>query len=141
MSIFIRYRGAFNMSVDRLKLIQVANTWIGTPYKTGAETKGAQGGVDCSHLVHAIYHEAGFEYPYADTSHFPPPGFFTPISEDDDPENGDVILFAAHMGIYCDRNDDNVLISAQGSETKPGKVQCGNPSWFGTFKGAYTWAK
>lgn len=54
-------------------------------------------GKDCSHLVHDIYAETGFPYPYADSEdlYAGAPGFLR-VSR---PQAGDVIVWHGHAGI------------------------------------------
>ena len=120
-------------------VVSEAKTWIGTPYQEGGTSKGSNGGVDCSHLVHLVYGAVGCNYPYTPTRNFPPPGYFKQVDESD-LEEGDVVLFSGHMGIHADQNDDD-LISAQGSPTKKGSVRFGQSAWFGSVKGCYRWAR
>jgi cell wall-associated NlpC family hydrolase len=130
------------MSIDLKKVVEQATTWLGTPYKTGGTVKGPNGGVDCSHNVHLVYKDAGYEYPYSPTNTFPPAGYFVSIDREDAKE-GDILLFEGHMGIVATNPADGStdIISAQGSPTKPGKVQYGKSEWFGALKGAYHWNK
>lgn len=52
---------------QRLRVIEVAKTWVGTPYVSNGMIKGRRGGVDCAKLLLAVYSEAGiipaFEVP------------------------------------------------------------------------------
>jgi cell wall-associated NlpC family hydrolase len=96
--------------------------------------------VDCSHLVHAIYKEAGLGYPYADTHSFPPSGYFVKLPQGVQAQDGDVVLFSGHMGIFVGGHDGEI-ISAQGSTSKPGKVQYGEAEWFGAKVGVFRWAR
>lgn len=54
---------------QRARAIEVAKTWIGTPYHNHGRVKGA--GVDCAMLVAEVYHEAGI-VPRVDPAHYPP---------------------------------------------------------------------
>ena len=119
------------------RVIRVAQSWLGTPYRRGSENKGPDGGVDCSHLVHSVYREAGLDYPYVDSHAFPPPGYFVKLPDNAQGEEGDVVLFAGHMGILLSKE---LVISAQGSPSKPGKVQVGSDDWFGKKLGVFRWA-
>ena len=49
---------AFQSDAAKAKLLQVARSWIGTPFRKGASIKGA--GVDCVNLAASIYTESGF---------------------------------------------------------------------------------
>jgi cell wall-associated NlpC family hydrolase len=42
---------------ERERVLDVAHSWIGTPYHDMGEIKGV--GVDCAKLVYLVYHEAG----------------------------------------------------------------------------------
>lgn len=46
---------------ERLRVVMVALSWVGTPYHDCARIKGA--GVDCAMLVAAVFEEAGIEPP------------------------------------------------------------------------------
>ena len=49
------------------RMIEVFNSWIGTPYQLGGTTKGSGGGVDCSNLLHQVLVEAGYDVSYLHT--------------------------------------------------------------------------
>jgi cell wall-associated NlpC family hydrolase len=52
---------------------------------------------DCSHLVHAIYHRAGFPYPYARSSDlYAGTNEFQRIAN---PQPGDLVVWRGHVGI------------------------------------------
>jgi hypothetical protein len=54
-------------------------------------------GRDCSHLVHAIYQQAGFPYPYADSEDlYDGAKGFRRVSR---PEAADLIVWHGHVGI------------------------------------------
>lgn len=55
-------------------VLDAARTHEGTPYSS----------IDCSHLVHQAFHEAGYDYPYTDTRHWPPQEF-RPLASDESP--------------------------------------------------------
>ncbi len=56
---------------------------------------------DCSHLVHQIYADAGFEYPYASSFEiYAGNGNFERVKT---PRAGDVIAWPGHLGIVVDR--------------------------------------
>jgi hypothetical protein len=55
---------------------------------------------DCSHVVHAIYASAGYEYPYAPSSDiYAGNGNFVRVRH---PRAGDVIAWRGHLGIVVD---------------------------------------
>lgn len=127
------------MAHNGAEIVNQARTWLGTPWREGGTAKGPAGGVDCSNLVNLSYAAAGYTYPYAATSQFPPDGYFSIVGATD-VEEGDVVLFAGHMGILAE-DDGKDIISAQGSHNKPGIVQVGQIAWFGPVKGYYRWAR
>ena len=42
---------------QRQRVVDVARTWLGTPYHSAARVKGV--GVDCLTVLAEVYHEAG----------------------------------------------------------------------------------
>ena len=53
--------------------------------------------IDCSHLVHAIYDEAGFSYPYASSSAlYQGTDEFRRVKH---PQPGDLVVWSGHVGI------------------------------------------
>jgi cell wall-associated NlpC family hydrolase len=53
--------------------------------------------IDCSHLVHAIYSEAGFSYPYASSSDlYQGTDEFRRVKH---PQPGDLVVWSGHVGI------------------------------------------
>ncbi len=113
---------------EGIAIVQQANGWIGAPYKIGGNSRN---GIDCSHLVQSVYSGAGSSYLYVTTSGFPPPDKFKKVNS---PQEGDVVLFSGHMGIYT----GGKIISAQSGA---GKVVLGEMSWFGAVKGYYRYDK
>ena len=63
------------------------------------------GTLDCSHIIHQVYTEAGFEYPYASS--------FELYAGDDNftrvrtPHSGDLIVWPGHVGIVVDPDQHN----------------------------------
>lgn len=45
-------------ATEREKVVDVAASWVGTPYRSGQGIKGA--GVDCGYFLIRVYQEAGF---------------------------------------------------------------------------------
>lgn len=75
-----------------------ANSWLGVPYVWGGNSRS---GVDCSHLVYQVYHQAGIgSYPFLTTSAMKTYGHFICVNWSSDP--GDIVLFVnlGHTGIY-----------------------------------------
>lgn len=54
---------------ERNRVVQIAQSWIGTPYHHEGRRKGA--GVDCATLLAEVYREAGF-IPHLDLPHYSP---------------------------------------------------------------------
>jgi cell wall-associated NlpC family hydrolase len=54
---------------QRAKVEAIARSWIGTPYHSNARVKGA--GIDCAHLLIAVYAEAGLIKDFD-------PGYYSP---------------------------------------------------------------
>jgi cell wall-associated NlpC family hydrolase len=46
-----------NEAEGRARVVEIARSWLGTPYRHAARVKGA--GVDCAQILVAVYHEAG----------------------------------------------------------------------------------
>ena len=65
--------------------------------------------MDCSHLVHHLYQEAGLDYDYADsTTLYEGIDAFRQVAE---PEAGDLIVWRGHVGIVVDP-DEHTFVSA-----------------------------
>ena len=112
-----------------ISVVKKAKGWLGVPYKEGGFSRK---GIDCSHLVCIVYEEAELNYPYATSATFGSSQCFEKIKTA--PQEGDVILFHGHMGIYT----EGKVISAQSGE---GKVTLGEIKWFGPVKGYYRYKK
>ncbi len=91
--------GAGPVSADDRRMMQVIESWMGTPYLYGGTTRS---GVDCSGFTQAVYAEIGVEIPrtasqQAEAAHRVDP---------DDLEFGDLLFFntsgggISHVGIY-----------------------------------------
>jgi hypothetical protein len=64
----------------------------------GAEAEGRT--EDCSHLVHDLYEQAGYPYPYASSMDlYNGPESFVRVSK---PQPGDLIVWRGHVGIVVD---------------------------------------
>ena len=109
---------------DGIRIANTAYTWIGMPYLYGGSSRK---GIDCSHLVWIVYEETGFPYQYTWTGSFPSDNKFQKVNT---PQEGDVILFSGHMGIYT----SGIVISAQSGA---GKVTTCGINCFGPVKGYY----
>jgi RHS repeat-associated protein len=123
------------------KIVQIAITWIGVPYQDGAGAKSSRSGTDCSGLVWLVYREAGYPYPYRTTYYFSEltnefqidnkKAKFQFVST---PQEGDVVLFKRHMGIYS----NGKVISARVSIKR---VDWGELYYFGSILGYYRYDK
>lgn len=49
----------FDTVERRSLLLQAATAWEGTPFFPNSEAPGRDGGVDCVHLLHGVYHACG----------------------------------------------------------------------------------
>lgn len=56
------------VTFTRQRVLEVARSWIGTPYRHQGRTKGPDGGVDCVGLIIGMHHDL---YGY-DAGDFPP---------------------------------------------------------------------
>jgi Rhs family protein len=123
------------------KIVQIAITWIGVLYQDGAGAKSSRSGTDCSGLVWLVYREAGYSYPYRTTYYFSEltnefqidnkKAKFQFVST---PQEGDVVLFKRHMGIYS----NGKVISARVSIKR---VDWGELYYFGSILGYYRYDK
>lgn len=57
----------------RRRILEVARSWLGTPFHHGARVKGA--GVDCAQFLAAVYEEAGIVEQVALPATYPPDWF------------------------------------------------------------------
>lgn len=101
---------------ERAKVVEIAKTWLLTPYHSGARIRGA--GVDCAMLPAEVYREAGL-IPLVEPGHYPPDWHLHQDEErylatvlaharpTDTPRPGDFVLFKvgrsfAHGAIIVD---------------------------------------
>ena len=88
------------------KIVEVAASWEGTPYKlVGAASEKRVLG-DCSGSTNKIYKEAGFPYPYKMTVNFvsyaqSSQRFREVFPAKESLQAGDVLFWSGHMAIYA----------------------------------------
>lgn len=110
-------------------IVNIARTWVGTPYQLGGTSKGPSGGTDCSHSTHEIFKEAGFGYRYSPSSSFANnPQFSRVVGA---PQVGDVGLYNDHMAIF-DPNAGNGMNVWTARRTGGPAYGAALSSWFGT---------
>lgn len=98
--------GGYISEADGWRVVAAAATWEGTPYSSigGKSVKGKGG--DCSGTTNKIFIEAGFPYPYKQTSTFADYAKLSNRFREIDPKKnamqpGDVLLWSGHMAIYA----------------------------------------
>jgi cell wall-associated NlpC family hydrolase len=117
MEVGVKFQAEFRLRpIPREVVIEVARTWLGTPYHHMARVRGA--GVDCGQLPLAVYAAAGC-IPHIETHYYPPDFFIhrdyewyreiveTWAGEVERPQMADVVLFRygrlfAHGGIIVE---------------------------------------
>ncbi|WP_394237572.1 LysM peptidoglycan-binding domain-containing protein [Niallia oryzisoli] len=94
---------AANAGYDVNKLVNVAKSLIGTPYKWGGTTPA---GFDCSGFVYYVFKQAGM-----DISRLDAVGFYNRSKNVDSPQAGDLVFFegtyksgVSDVGIYLGNN-------------------------------------
>jgi lipoprotein Spr len=106
-------------SVDQFKMERILESFLGTPYKRGGETKT---GMDCSGLVVAVYRQyAGFKLPHDTKKLYK----LVKRIDKDNLAYGDLVFFSdgwygvSHVGIYLgggkfvhSMEDFGVIVSA-----------------------------
>jgi len=117
---------------NRAKILESARKLIGTKYSE----------LDCSHMVHKVYGEAGLTYDYMTTELLNGPLSERYFKSTNEGRPGDLVLYSAHVGIYdpdgCDaqrtsecervKSDMRVLSSRSGAGLG---VEYGRSNWFG----------
>ncbi len=94
--------------------------------------------IDCSHLVHKAFEDAGYKYPYCTTGGLPGSDDFTKVGLGN-AQRGDIILFDGHMGFIesCELKEDGEFKGTFfGSQSSTGPASAA----FSTTKGLY-WGK
>jgi cell wall-associated NlpC family hydrolase len=129
--------------LDRARILKAARALIGTAYDE----------LDCSHLVHKAYAEAGLTFPYTRTADYDAVlvgSYFAPTSADE-LKPGDLLLYSGHVGIY-DPDGCTIVNTAECSKlggkdmrvlsARSGKnlgTEYGRSSWFGKVRTHLKW--
>ncbi len=87
---------------DRSQIVDVAEEWLGTPYKWGGESKE---GADCSGFVQSIYHNFGIKLPRTAADQYD----YSERVDSTELQVGDLLFFkkrdrVTHVGIYIGNN-------------------------------------
>ena len=122
-------RGRSLTSDDRLSLIAAA-----------LDARSRNSDTDCSHLVHAIYDEAGFTYSYA-----PSADLYAGVEgfqRVKNPEPGDLVVWRGHVGIVIKPSRHiffSVLSSGPGTDdyTTPYWKHRGKPRFYRYVKSSF----
>ncbi len=84
-------------TVSRLLTATEGRAIVSAAWETDPPARGTQ---DCSHLVHQIYANAGFEYPYASSFEiYAGSESFERVRK---PQSGDLVVWPGHVGIIVD---------------------------------------
>lgn len=105
--LFLAASGTFGQETEQRPRQIALNTRMLTPAEGRSIVEAAwqaeppdRGETDCSHLVHKIYENAGFDYPYASSFElYAGHGNFVRVRY---PRAGDVIVWPGHVGIVID---------------------------------------
>lgn len=100
----------------------VSESWMEdeVPYDWG---KKSRNGADCSGSVWSIYNEAGYPYPYQNTSGFGSLKEFRTLPSGAELRVGDVVHYGGHMAVYAGKGSSgsDMVWSARGNRENPGK--------------------
>jgi NlpC/P60 family protein len=84
-------------AASRLLTVAEGRAIVSAAWETDPPTRGTQ---DCSHIVHQIYANAGFEYPYASSFEiYEGSESFERVRK---PQSGDLVAWPGHVGIVVD---------------------------------------
>jgi len=91
------------ISADREKVVKIAQSWLGTPYVWGGNTRG---GVDCSGLVKNVYEQIGINLPRTAQQQFE----FACRINDRELRPGDLLFYRkgnkiSHVAIYIGKGE------------------------------------
>ncbi len=138
-----------NLPTWRQRIIIIAKTWLNTPFVHKARVKGA--GVDCAHLLIAIFEEGRFGF-WDEIPHYFP-DFMLHLREEiylneilkvaektNNPLPGDIVAFkfgriVSHAGILIEKNR---MIHAFNQAEKVVETDLNNPFWKSRLVGYYT---
>lgn len=128
------HNGHSSSGIERDKLVEIARSMIGTPYRYGGESP--EEGFDCSGLVQYTYQRAGYELPRTTGQQYRhvqpiPSRFLRP---------GDLVFFnskfdrfVSHVGIYL---GNNRFIHAPSSGKSVSVANLRDPYWRRHFASA-----
>ena len=88
------------MDSKKQKIIELARSLIGTPYKYAVKPEEAPKYLDCSSFTQYIYKQIGIEIPRSTLLQAAQAGKEIRLS--DKPETGDLLFFRGHKGHYDD---------------------------------------
>jgi len=139
---YIDYEGlAFVTPGEGQAIVDIARSFIGTPYYDGGGPRSSKARADCSGAVWLIYNEAGYPTNYSSSRAFPSNPNFRKVP-DNIPQQGDVGQWNGHVLIY-DKNANTIgagkrenALSARNNKYPFGPV---NVSWWTKNKGPVTW--
>jgi|SRR5947209_10723400 len=104
-------------------IITETQTWLGTPYLYGGDSKS---GVDCSHFVYEVLKAAAVpQLPYMDTALLHQSQLFITVTI---PQKGDLILWDGHVALVKDPTAGTFV----GAQTSTGVAESNyltNPYW------------
>lgn len=122
----------FQTNDIRLQILAEANSWIGTPYVYGGNSRS---GVDCSGFVQNVFLSVGIRLPRTSQQQFD----FSERINLEEIEIGDLIFFKRkgkiiHVGIYAGYNDMIHSSSTRGVIRQPIEEYLRNNNYAGTGK-------
>jgi hypothetical protein len=110
-----RLAGCGYDSIPRCFLPEGRGIVLAASRQEGAEAEGRT--EDCSHLVHDLYEQAGYPYPYASSLDlYNGSKSFVRVSK---PQPGDLIVWRGHVGIVVDQQEHSFFSSvSSGPQTE-----------------------
>lgn len=116
---YTRPNGSYSKNIPRV--VEIARTYYGTPYRSGGNDKG---GIDCSGLICQVYSEMGVKVPRISWQQSE---FGTEVSNIGEIKEGDWIFFVpeagkegyvSHAGIVTDVRGSNEIMFIHASTSK-----------------------